>query len=120
VSVGSFSLEDAHTLDEVAVAASEQRLDELLVAPGVGLDLARLVVDGETMRHLAMGQTVPGGGADGVAAGIGAESPISVSSGILAQALDARGHLLGIIRCVQAASAPGEPSLWRAEKWFAA
>jgi tRNA pseudouridine55 synthase len=119
-SVGSFSVDDAHTLDEVAAAARANRLLELLVAPGAGLDLPRLSVDLEAARRLAMGQTIAVGGEDGVTVGMGAESPFPVSSGILAQALDAHGHLLGITRCVQAASAPGESSLWRAEKWFAA
>jgi hypothetical protein len=68
-----------------------------------------LLVDGETARRLGHGQpvAVPAALLDG-----------PPPAGGLAQALDERGNLVGIVRWLDA----GELScyLWKAEKWLAA
>jgi tRNA pseudouridine55 synthase len=99
---GAFRVEQAHALADLEAAAAGG-LAAWLLPPGAGLDLPALVVDDEARRRLGHGQVValPAPG-------------VEAAPGALAQAQDAAGALLGIVRRLPDA----EASLWRAEKWF--
>jgi hypothetical protein len=69
---GSFSLDQAHPLDEVRVELAAGRVASLLLPPDAGLDLPRLELGGDDLAALMRGQVVrvrsgrPHGLADGV------------------------------------------------------
>jgi tRNA pseudouridine55 synthase len=108
---GAFTLDHAHPLPAVEQAAAAGRLAELLLPPGAGLHLPVLLVETEAARRLGHGQqvAVPAALLDG-----------PPPPGGLAQALDAGGALLGIVRWLGPADQTGKPEsfLWKAEKWL--
>lgn len=105
---GPFSLGDAHSLAAIEWAAQQNRLHELLLPPGHGLDLPRLVVPPDEARRLGFGQKV--------ILATGAEQT-TAGGAILAQALDEEGRFLGIVRSLGDAENAG--TVWKAEKWLA-
>ncbi len=105
---GHFTVADAHTLAAVESAARDGNLASLLLAPGVGLDLPRLLLDAEDARRLGLGQRV----------WLPAGAPPSSAGGVV-QAVDADGRLLGIVRVLEESTASGGGLLCKAEKWLA-
>jgi hypothetical protein len=78
-----------------------------LLPPGYGLEMPSLQLDDEIIRRLGHGQLV--------------ELNNALPSGALAQARNAEGNFLGIIRRVQVESeieADEKSALWKAEKWL--
>lgn len=125
---GPFTLAHAHTLEAIEAAAGANELDRLLLAPGAGLDLPVLRLDGEQQRRLGQGQVVtfdtlpaPAGNAPARDAGTAQQSASATlaEADSLAQGLDEAGRLAGILRCVGAPAEPGAGARWRAEKWLA-
>jgi tRNA U55 pseudouridine synthase TruB len=107
---GAFTLDHAHTLEEVQATATRSALADLLLPPGAGLTLPVLLVDAETERRLGYGQQVS------VPAAL-LEGPPPRDG--LAQALDVAGRLAGIVAW-QGSASEGAAHIWKAEKWFAA
>ena len=103
---GAFALTAAHTMSAIEDAAAAGHLADLLLPPGIGLDMPLLVIDNPTARRLGQGPRTP---IDSPAAG--------GHAGQLAQVCSPDGHLLGIVR--QSALSDSQPALWQAEKWFA-
>ncbi len=101
---GAFRVEQAHTLAGLERAAAEGTLAALLLPAGTGLGLPALVVNTETQRRLGHGQAV--------------EIDSAEPPGTPAQAVDADGRLLGIVRRLPALGAETGVPLWRADKWF--
>lgn len=104
---GSFSVNDAHTLAAVEDAARIGKLDALLLAPGIGLDLPKVRLDSESARRLGMGQRVwlPDFAYD--------------TTTDVVQAVDDGDQLLGIVRVLEASTESGGGLLCKAEKWLA-
>lgn len=104
---GSFSVDKAHSLAAVEDAARMGRLDSLLLAPGIGLDLPKVLLAPENAQRLGMGQRVwlPGFAYD-------------IATGVV-QAVDDRDQLLGIVRVLEASTESGGGLLCKAEKWLA-
>jgi tRNA pseudouridine55 synthase len=105
---GAFTLAQAHTLASLEQAAQTGQLADLLLPAGYGLDLPSLAMDESSARRLGQGQKV-------VLPSASVEATRLIT---LAQAYDAHGELLGIVRCLGRANA-GEGLLWQAEKWLA-
>jgi len=103
---GPFTIADAHTLATVEDAARHGALDALLLAPGVGLDLPRLLTTPPSALRLGQGQRVWFPATAGDAAG-----PVM-------QAVDASGHLLGIVRVLDKSTDNGGALLCKADKWL--
>jgi tRNA pseudouridine55 synthase len=105
---GPFSLADAHSLAAIEEAAQQNRWHELLLPPGYGLELPKLVVQPQEARRLGFGQQI-----------VLTTSAESATTGgaVLAQALDGEGRFLGIIRPLGNAAEGG--IVWKAEKWLA-
>jgi len=114
---GPFTLENAHPLDIIEAAAQQNFLPRLLLAPGYGLDLPRVVLDVAQIRRFGQGQKVPL-----PATSISTELAESLIAGAapLVSAWDASGHCVGILRWLGASAAPQTGTVWKAEKWFAA
>ncbi len=104
---GPFTLAQAHTLPAIEAAAAADDVASLLLAPGHGLHLPTLTVDAESERRLGQGQRVT----------LAAPAGLDGANGE-AQARDAGGRLLGIVRGLQPDI--NGPALWQADKWFAA
>lgn len=104
---GSFSVNDAHTLAAVEDAARMGKLDALLLAPGIGLDLPKVGLDSESARRLGRGQRVwlPDFAYD--------------TTTDVVQAVDDRDQLLGIVRVLESSTESGGGLLCKAEKWLA-
>jgi tRNA pseudouridine55 synthase len=103
---GPFTLAEAHELPAIEGAARQGSLADLLLPPAFGLDLLRLTVQPAEAQRLGFGQKVP------------FDSPGDLVIDIatpLAQAYDASGAFLGIIRCVDQEAGR---TVWKAEKWF--
>jgi tRNA pseudouridine55 synthase len=105
---GAFTLDHAHPLETVQMAAEAGHLADLLLPAGAGLALPVLLVDGEARRRLGHGQQV----AIPTALLEGPPTPEG-----LAQALDENGQLAGIMRCLGEAETSNS-QLWKAEKWL--
>jgi tRNA pseudouridine55 synthase len=81
---GAFSLAQAHSLDEVRKALSEDRLKKVMLPPTTGLDeLPRLTVQASDLRALTKGQPIP--------------APEGVSEGPVLL-LDGKGALAAVAR----------------------
>jgi tRNA pseudouridine55 synthase len=102
---GSFTLDDAHTMPTIEVAAEAGTFAELLLPLGVKLGLPSLTVDEATALRLSHGQRVP----------LDASTVADPKSN-LALAQSATGTPLGIVRCVENRA---NMQLWKAEKWLA-
>lgn len=104
---GSFSVDQAHTLAAVEDAARLDTLDALLIAPGIGLDLPKVLLDPESARRLGMGQRVwlP-------------DFAFDTESAVV-QAVDNSDRLLGIVRVLEASTENSGGLLCKAEKWLA-
>ena len=109
--VGPFSLEQAHTLDEIKAAAEAGELERLLLPVGAGIDLPAIPLDQDAIRRLGQGQKIRLPLPQDVAAGLKVWS--------LAQAVDPRGQMVGILRVLELPEEPGGPALVKAHKWFA-
>ena len=118
---GALRVEDAHTLEEIEHCAAAGTLAELLLPAGDALDLARLDAPGmDEVRRLGHGQIVAIEATP--VRNTALHTPAAhtqVGHDMLAALVDTTGALLGIVRCLQPAQ-PGQPALWKAEKWFAA
>ena len=114
---GPFHLDKSHKLDAVQQAADEDRLVELLLPLGHGLDfpIVRLTVD-QTLRF-GFGQKVvlrlPPDLGDSPDKGL---SQVSLREDVLAQALGDDGEFAGLIRYLGRTDNQG--SIWKAEKWL--
>jgi len=110
-SAGHFSVANAHNLAALESAAQVGTLASLLLAPGVGLNLPRLLPSPEETRRLGMGQRVwlPQSAA-------GTEA---CAAGAVVRAMDGDGQLLGIVRVLEESPEPGGGLLCKAEKWLA-
>jgi tRNA pseudouridine55 synthase len=118
---GAFTLADAHGLPHLQAVAEAGKLADLLLPPGVGLDLPVLRLLPEAARRLGHGQAICLPAPDpALPSGWTPEAPV--------QGVDDAGRLLGILRCLgdaeacAAAAMPrDEPELlWKADKWLAA
>jgi tRNA pseudouridine55 synthase len=111
--VGSFSLADAVTLEQIGKAAAHGALADLLHKLGDGLPLPQVQLTAELRRRLAHGQHLPLAHA---------ACPIDCTTGQpLVQVRDEMGNLAGIMRCLQPPDDPSDPAsaaLWKAEKWL--
>lgn len=103
--IGSFTLEQAHTLDAIEDRSRAGELAGWLLPPGTGLPLPAHTLDEEALRRMGFGQIVllAGGDCDG--------------ESMLAAAYDEQGQFAGIIRRLDAAQ-DGESWAWKAEKWL--
>lgn len=108
---GLFSVADAHPLAALERAAAAGDLADLLLAPGVGLTLPRLLLNAADALRLGMGQRV------WVNTEYGIQNADVV--GGLVQAVDSGGQLLGIARVLEESSESGGGLLCKAEKWLA-
>ena len=105
---GNFSVADAHPLAALERAAAAGTLADLLLAPGVGLALPRLLLNPDDAARLGMGQRV---------------WLAPFASGmvdVLVQAVADDGQLLGIVRVLEESSESSGGLLCKAEKWLAA
>lgn len=110
---GAFSLAQAHTLEEIAQAASAGELQSRLLPTHAGLDFPKLVLPPETVRRLGFGQKVV--------------LPVSLLDPAfsreetihLAQGFDGAGRFVGIIRNLGPSEGPDDGCVCKAEKWFA-
>ncbi|MBI3958316.1 MAG: tRNA pseudouridine(55) synthase TruB [Chloroflexi bacterium] len=128
---GHFSVADAHPLAAVESAAREGNLASLLLAPGVGLDLPRLLLNGEDARRLGLGQRVwlpfdrvstLRQAQDTAGSTCQLRTPPGFASALVGgvvQAVDDDGHLLGIVRVLEESTESGGGLLCKAEKWLA-
>ena len=124
LAVGSFAVEQAHTLPEIEAAGKAGRLSEWLLPSGYGLTLPLMQLDVIATQRLGFGQKVrlpiawfspvsmersplPSGDS---------ASAVAIQQGTLAQAIAADGQLVGIISCIVASQ--DHSAVWRAEKWF--
>ena len=105
--VGSFTLNDAHTLAAIEASGQAETLDKLLQPLGYGLPMAEIELDSEMMTRLGHGQTVV------------APSPVSTAPPRLVKGITADGALAGLLHCLGHANARDHEYLWKAEKWFA-
>jgi tRNA pseudouridine55 synthase len=110
--VGPFLLDAAHSLAEVEAATRQGEFASLLLPPGYGLEMPRLILDAPTIRRLGYGQQV--------ALPISSEFDEHWKAQGLAQGIDGQGELVGILRCLEPAPPPEEGFIWKAEKWLAA
>jgi tRNA pseudouridine55 synthase len=115
---GPFTLAEAHTLEQVATAAAQERLAEILQPPAVGLTFRRLDLDAISLQRLGQGQQV--------------ELALPAQVGELVQVFDDAGLFAGIAICLrrqvaehtQPPVAPGSSeqppttTVWKAQKWF--
>lgn len=104
---GPFMLEDAHKLDDVRDAAEADRLSELLLPLGTGLEMPAVAPSSEELTRFGYGQEI-------ILADTPDAQPISNT---LMQAITPDGALAGIILCLGPADEAGQ-SIWRAAKWF--
>ncbi len=100
---GAFNLNAAHRMASIERAAADERLGELLLPPGCGLELPTLRLEDEAALHLSQGKRValtqpP---SEGV---LDPDNP-------LAQAVGDNDKFLGVARYL------GDDT-WKAEKWF--
>ena len=103
---GHFSVDQAHTLAAVEDAARLGTLDSLLLAPGTGLELPKVLLEPESALGLGMGQRVwlPDFAFDRASS--------------LVQAVDESGQLLGIVRVLEKSTENSGGLLCKAEKWL--
>lgn len=124
LAVGSFAVEQAHTLPAIEAAAKAGALSEWLLPSGYGLDLPMMQLDTIATQRLGFGQKVrlpitwfspvPMERSHLLAGD--PSSTAGIQQGALAQAIAADGQLVGILSCIVA---PQDSSaVWRAEKWF--
>lgn len=100
--VGPFSVGNAFTLPAIEAAANTEGLSALLLVPGSGLAMPRLMVSEEEQVRLGYGQWIYRQGC--------------VSSTERAAAYDQERRFLGVVR---ARTADGKGTVWKAEKWLA-
>lgn len=80
LSSGSFTLDDAITLDALSNAAAEGRAEQFLLPLGAGLDeFPRLDMDAATARRLAHGQFVEGPAIEGLARAMLGERLVAIT-----------------------------------------
>jgi len=121
---GAFGLAEAYTFDEIEAASQDNKLADLLLPLGYGLQMPKLEIGEEIARRLGYGQRVP------------MKKQMADPTEPLAQAVDSSGKTLGIIRCTHPVSLEKEVlavavekiladsdfteqgSVWKAEKWF--
>jgi len=107
---GQFTLAEARSLAEIENMAQQDRVEELLLPLGYGLELPSIQLDDAQVRRFGQGQKV-------ILAGASINQAQIV--GALAQGKDASDRCVGILRCVGAAIAADAGFVWKAEKWFA-
>ena len=87
------------------------------MAPGHGLSMPCMIVDGELSRRFGFGQKVA----------LPTTAVPIYRPDMLAQAQDTEGHFLGILRALHPTEAPagkcsggadGKMIVWKAEKWL--
>lgn len=100
---GNFTLDDAHTLEQVEAAAQAGTLGDLLLPLGAGLGLPVITVDEKTALRFGQGQRV-------------VLERAADPTQDLALATSEEGTALGIVRVLKRQDAS---SLWKAEKWLA-
>lgn len=101
---GTFTLEDAHTLPSLEIAAQAGTLGQLLLPLGVGLGMPLLTVDDATALRLSQGQRVF---IEGVNDALLNDLALAQSTG---------GEALGIVRRLDSHATA---TLCKAEKWLA-
>ncbi len=103
--IGSFTLEQAHTLEAIEAQCATGDLADWLLPPGAGLPLPAHTLNQDELRRMGFGQIVllAGDACDG--------------ESMLAAAYDEQGQFAGIIRRLDAAQ-DGESWAWKAEKWL--
>ncbi len=124
--VGPFDVEHAHDLDEVRAYAEADKLSEILLPAGHGLDLPEIVLTDDSdetawlwsadsdRRQIDNGQVESRQERSMIV-----EEP-QWQSDQLAQGRDFEGQFAGIIRCMGPAQPPETGTVWKAKKWFAA
>ena len=115
---GSFTLDDAHSLDEIEASAKKDRLSELLLPSGTGLQLPVVNVNDDAMSKLGYGQHVTLISAAGLTGVPASMDVCEEGGGALAQAVAPDGTLAGIIRCLGTADSQDHGAIWRATKWL--
>lgn len=124
---GPFRLDQAHTLVEIQQAAETDRLEDLMLPMGAGLDMPALHPDSESLTRLGHGQQVAlpnaawqtnGAPASRRASSQARPESACSDSELIAQAVAPDGSLAGIIRYLGPAESLENGSLWRAAKWF--
>lgn len=110
-SVGSFSIEQAHTLGQIEAACKGGHLHTLLLPPATGLPLPHLTADPEAESRLGHGQSIwiPLSALDPLEA---SQQPVTL------QVVDTQGRFLGIATGLRHA-ADGQAMLCKADKWLA-
>jgi tRNA pseudouridine55 synthase len=103
--IGSFTLDDAHTLDAIGVACRAGELAARLLPPGDRLPLPDHRLDDEVLRRLGFGQIVM------------LAEDVCEPARHLAAARDSQGRLVGIMRRLDASVESGMWQ-WKAEKWL--
>lgn len=103
--IGSFTLDQAHTLDAIEERSRTGDLAGWLLPPGTGLPLPVHTLSEEALRRMGFGQIVllASGECDG--------------ESMLAATYDEQGQFAGIIRRLDAAQ-DGDSWAWKAEKWL--
>ncbi len=109
---GPFTVATAHTLDAIQDAANSGEWDSVLLSPGTGLLLPRIVLDEAFALRLGQGQRV---WLDPASIQVGDVTQV----GSVAQAVNEAGQLLGIVRVLEKSPEASGGLLCKAEKWLA-
>ena len=114
---GPFTLEHAHTPDQIHAAAQAGAFDRLLLPTGAGLDFPSIEVDEAAARRFGFGQVVALARDNMQGAPMNAfAASQEFSEIILAQGRARDGRFLGVLRRV--GESEGGETVWKAEKWF--
>jgi hypothetical protein len=107
-------LDGCHKLDAVRKAAEEERLEELLLPLGFGLDFPHVHLTTDQVLRFGFGQKVILH--QSMDLGLSPDITHPLQEGMLAQAFGQEGEFSGLIRYL--GEAGDQNSLWKAEKWF--
>lgn len=116
IAVGPFTIEEAHTLEEIEGKANAGELAEWLLPTNFGLLASTIQLDETLMRRLGFGQQVKI--SNHYFTPLSDDATRVPVKDTLAQALGPDGELCGMIRCVYTNHENKSEAVWRADKWF--